>query len=93
MKLNLSVTKKQKLFIDATESEVLFGGAAGGGKRGIHGGILASRAPMLHADARYDTASPGFSHRVYPKRGGIGEACNSFACRIYRRRVFGISFG
>ncbi len=32
MKLNLSVTKKQKRFIDAVESEVLFGGAAGGGK-------------------------------------------------------------
>ena len=32
MKLSLSVTKKQKLFIDACESEVLFGGAAGGGK-------------------------------------------------------------
>ena len=32
MKMKLSVTKKQKTFIDATESEVLFGGAAGGGK-------------------------------------------------------------
>ncbi len=32
MKLKLTVTKKQKLFIDAEESEVLFGGAAGGGK-------------------------------------------------------------
>ena len=32
MKLDLSVTKKQKAFIDATASEVLFGGAAGGGK-------------------------------------------------------------
>ena len=32
MKINLSVTKKQKKFIDAKESEVLFGGAAGGGK-------------------------------------------------------------
>lgn len=32
MKLKLTVTKKQKLFIDAVESEVLFGGAAGGGK-------------------------------------------------------------
>ncbi len=30
--INLSVTKKQKRFIDATEGEVLFGGAAGGGK-------------------------------------------------------------
>ena len=32
MKLHLTVTKKQKAFLDATESEVLFGGAAGGGK-------------------------------------------------------------
>ena len=32
MRLNLSVTAKQKRFIEATESEVLFGGAAGGGK-------------------------------------------------------------
>ena len=32
MKLNISVTQKQKAFIDATSSEVLFGGAAGGGK-------------------------------------------------------------
>ncbi|MBQ1260793.1 MAG: phage terminase large subunit [Clostridia bacterium] len=30
--LKLSVTKKQKSFIDASEDEVLFGGAAGGGK-------------------------------------------------------------
>ena len=32
MKFQLSVTEKQKRFIDASESEVLFGGAAGGGK-------------------------------------------------------------
>ena len=32
MKIDLKVTKKQKLFIDARENEVLFGGAAGGGK-------------------------------------------------------------
>ena len=32
MKMNISVTKKQKAFIDSGESEVLFGGAAGGGK-------------------------------------------------------------
>jgi len=31
-RLKLSVTEKQKRFIDACESEVLFGGAAGGGK-------------------------------------------------------------
>ena len=31
-RLSISVTKKQKEFIDAKESEVLFGGAAGGGK-------------------------------------------------------------
>ena len=32
MKIDLKVTKKQKAFIDASETEVLFGGAAGGGK-------------------------------------------------------------
>lgn len=32
MKLDIKVTKKQKQFIDASENEVLFGGAAGGGK-------------------------------------------------------------
>lgn len=32
MKIDLAVTKKQKDFIDAGEGEVLFGGAAGGGK-------------------------------------------------------------
>lgn len=32
MKMTLSLTKKQKTFVDAAESEVLFGGAAGGGK-------------------------------------------------------------
>lgn len=30
--LELKITRKQKLFIDAAETEVLFGGAAGGGK-------------------------------------------------------------
>ena len=32
MNINLTVTKKQRQFLDATASEVLFGGAAGGGK-------------------------------------------------------------
>ena len=32
IKLDIKVTRKQKLFIDARENEVLFGGAAGGGK-------------------------------------------------------------
>ena len=33
MELNLTVTQKQKTFLDATADEVLYGGAAGGGKR------------------------------------------------------------
>ena len=32
MNIRLTVTRKQKLFLDASEGEVLFGGAAGGGK-------------------------------------------------------------
>lgn len=32
MEMTLSLTRKQKVFVDAAESEVLFGGAAGGGK-------------------------------------------------------------
>ncbi|MEE1049882.1 MAG: phage terminase large subunit, partial [Clostridia bacterium] len=32
MDINYQLTKKQKAFIDATEDEVLYGGAAGGGK-------------------------------------------------------------
>ena len=32
MTIDISVSKKQRLFIEATENEVLFGGAAGGGK-------------------------------------------------------------
>ena len=32
MEISISVTRKQKAFIDSAESEVLFGGAAGGGK-------------------------------------------------------------
>ena len=50
MNLNFSVTKKQKAFIDATEDEVLFGGAAGGGKsfglrftaRNLHSSLFSS---------------------------------------------------
>ena len=32
MRLDLKITEKQKRFIEASQSEVLFGGAAGGGK-------------------------------------------------------------
>ena len=32
MRIHLTVSEKQKRFMDATETEVLFGGAAGGGK-------------------------------------------------------------
>lgn len=32
MTIDISISKKQRLFIEATENEVLFGGAAGGGK-------------------------------------------------------------
>ena len=43
-KLNIEVTPKQQEFMEATQSEVLYGGAAGGGKS--HGQVLDA---MLYA--------------------------------------------
>ena len=45
MTRELAVTQKQKAFIDAEESEVLFGGAAGGGKS--YGQMVADEVPSV----------------------------------------------
>ena len=61
MEYNISVTEKQKRFIDATESEVLFGGAAGGGKS--YGQIVDA---MLFA-LRYPSSRQLILRRTFPE--------------------------
>ena len=76
MNLNLTVTKKQKLFIDASESEVLFGGAAGGGKsygQTVDSLIFALKYPgskqlvLRRTFAELDKSLIRTSLAVYPK--------------------------
>ena len=61
MKLNLTVTRKQKKFIDAGEDEVLFGGAAGGGKS--YGQVVDA---LLFA-LRYPGSKQLILRRTYPE--------------------------
>ena len=61
MEYSISVTEKQKRFIDATESEVLFGGAAGGGKS--YGQIVDA---MLFA-LRYPSSRQLILRRTFPE--------------------------
>ena len=59
--MKLSVTKRQKAFLDADETEVLFGGAAGGGKS--YGQLIDA---MLFA-LRYPGSRQLLLRRTYPE--------------------------
>lgn len=61
MNWNLKVTKRQKSFLDATETEVLFGGAAGGGKS--YGQLVDA---MIYA-MRYPRSKQLILRRTFPE--------------------------
>ena len=79
MEYSISVTDKQKRFIDATESEVLFGGAAGGGKS--YGQMVDS---MLFA-LRYPKSRQLVLRRTFPEleKSLIRTSLSLFPREIY----------
>lgn len=79
MEYSISVTEKQKRFIDATESEVLFGGAAGGGKS--YGQMVDS---MLFA-LRYPKSRQLVLRRTFPEleKSLIRTSLSLFPREIY----------
>ena len=79
MTLNYKITKKQKSFIDSTEFEVLFGGAAGGGKS--HGQLIDA---LLFA-MRYPKSKQLMLRRSYPE---LEKSLIRAAAALYPRSIF-----
>ncbi len=79
MRLNLAVTKKQKAFIDAVESEVLFGGAAGGGKS--YGQVVDA---LLFA-LKYPGSKQLILRRTYAE---LDKSLIRLALALYPREIF-----
>lgn len=79
MDMSITITKKQRLFIDSSESEVLFGGAAGGGKS--YGQVVDA---MLFA-IRYPGSKQLILRRTF---GELGKSLIRCALEIYPREIF-----
>ncbi len=79
MNIDLKVTKKQKEFIDTEATEVLFGGAAGGGKS--HGQLIDA---LLFA-LRYPRSKQLILRRTYPE---LEKSLIRSALAIYPRELF-----
>ena len=77
--INLSITKKQKAFIDAPETEVLFGGAAGGGKS--YGQVIDA---LIYA-LRYPGSRQLLLRRTYPE---LKMSILRMALSIYPSEIF-----
>lgn len=78
-KIDLNVSRKQKQFIDATEAEVLFGGAAGGGKS--YGQIIDA---LLFA-LRYPSSKQLILRRTFSE---LDKSLIRTALSIYPREIF-----
>ena len=78
-RLSLSVTKKQKAFIDANADEVLFGGAAGGGKS--YGQVVDA---LLFA-IRYPGSSQLILRRTFAE---LDKSLIRTAMELYPRSIF-----
>ena len=79
MQLSLSVTKKQKRFIDSPEAEVLFGGAAGGGKS--YGQVVDA---LLFA-LRYPASKQLILRRTFSE---LDKSLIRVALSLYPREIF-----
>ena len=66
--MKLQITKKQKAFMEAKADEVLFGGAAGGGKS--YGQLIDA---FLYA-LKYPGSKQLILRRTYPELDKIGRA-------------------
>ena len=82
MNISLSVTRKQKAFIDADQSEVLFGGAAGGGKS--YGQIVDA---LLFA-LRYPASKQLILRRTFAE---LDKSLIRTALALYPRDLFSFS--
>ena len=83
MKLELTLTKKQKAFVDAEATEVLFGGAAGGGKS--YGQIVDA---LLYA-LRYPTSKQLILRRTFAE---LDKSLIRTALSLYPRELFSFNF-
>ena len=83
MKLNLRLTRKQKSFVDATATEVLFGGAAGGGKS--YGQIVDA---LLYA-LRYPGSKQLILRRTFAE---LDKSLIRTALALYPGKLFSFNF-
>ncbi|MBQ2742907.1 MAG: phage terminase large subunit [Oscillospiraceae bacterium] len=77
--MDLNITPKQKQFIDAEASEVLFGGAAGGGKS------FAQLIDALLFALKYPGSKQMILRRTFPE---LEKSLIRVACDIYPRSIF-----
>ena len=79
MEISVKLTKKQKKFIDAKADEVLFGGAAGGGKS--YGQLMDA---MLYA-LQYPKSKQLILRRTYPE---LDKSLIRVSMEAYPREIY-----